>query len=79
MPASSTPQAQPSPPVRLPVWLRLARPAAFLLAIAFACMTTYQLLTDPSPAITPWATMTGAVSAVWVGLLMYGAHVRAQC
>ncbi|GAA3493899.1 MULTISPECIES: hypothetical protein [Streptomyces] len=78
MPASPTPSVQPSSPVRLPMWLRLARPAAFLLVIVFASVTTYQLVTGPSLTTAPWATMTAAVSAVWVGLLMYGAHVRAQ-
>lgn len=78
MPASPTPSLQPSSPVRLPVWLRLARPATGLLAITFAGVTTYQLLTGPSLTAAPWATMTAALSTVWVGLLMYSAHVQGQ-
>ncbi|MFF1680757.1 hypothetical protein ACFVYG_32555 [Streptomyces sp. NPDC058256] len=78
MPVSPKPPVQPSSPARLPVWLRLGRPVAFLLAFVFAGETTHQLLTGPSATTAPWATMTAAVSAVWVGLLMYGAHARAQ-
>lgn len=76
MPVSPTPSVRPSSPARLPVWLRVARPVAFLLALSFAGATTYQLLTGPSATTAPWATMTAAVSAVWVGLLMYGTHAR---